>query len=308
MQTINYSAEPLARLYSWLPPGLAAETAVFLPDACPGKSPLPTGCAVHTHNPDWRRFAVSDCGCGMQLLRSSLAYADFRPAAWDALGVALRQRKGQLGDLGGGNHFLDALASYESDRLYFLIHTGSRAESGLVDQHVDAPGRFETEFARVVAWARANRDTVAAEVERQFGPCERVLDMAHNTFELQADGSVIIRKGAIRILPGQLAVLPSSMSGDVVLVRAAEGVRDALYSLSHGTGRTMSRGDARALSANYDFGRLRRSIYIPDYIADESLRTEAPYCYRSLDDCLALLGGLVCEVERFAVVAYLGHL
>jgi hypothetical protein len=72
MELINLSAEPIGRLYSWIPHDLAAEKIVFLPDACPGKSPLPTGTAVLTRQPKWRRFAVSDCGCGMRLLRSEL--------------------------------------------------------------------------------------------------------------------------------------------------------------------------------------------------------------------------------------------
>ena len=43
MEITNLSAEPLGKLHSWLPHDLQAEQVVFLPDACPGKSPLPTG-------------------------------------------------------------------------------------------------------------------------------------------------------------------------------------------------------------------------------------------------------------------------
>jgi len=72
MEITNLSAEPLGKLHSWLPHDLKAEQVVFLPDACPGKSPLPTGTAVLTRQADWRKFAVSDCGCGMRLVRSSV--------------------------------------------------------------------------------------------------------------------------------------------------------------------------------------------------------------------------------------------
>ena len=44
----NYSAEPIHKLYSWIPNGLKAEEIIFFPDACPGKSPLPTGTVVKT--------------------------------------------------------------------------------------------------------------------------------------------------------------------------------------------------------------------------------------------------------------------
>ena len=45
MEIVNLSAEPLGKLHGWLPHDLRAEKVVFLPDACPGKSPLPTGTA-----------------------------------------------------------------------------------------------------------------------------------------------------------------------------------------------------------------------------------------------------------------------
>ena len=91
MRILNLSAEPLGKLRAWLPHDLRAEHVVFLPDACPGKAPLPTGTAVLTRQPDWRRFAVSDCGCGMRLLRSRLGRSDLTPAAWDAVADALRR-------------------------------------------------------------------------------------------------------------------------------------------------------------------------------------------------------------------------
>src|SRR5512137_2040018 len=121
MQILNLSAEPLGRLHAWLPHDLHAEKIVFLPDACPGKSPLPTGTAVLTRQADWRRFAVSDCGCGMRLVRSTVPVADLDLERWDRLALRLRANKGRLGDLGGGNHFMDALAPYEEGPLWFLI-------------------------------------------------------------------------------------------------------------------------------------------------------------------------------------------
>ena len=137
MDIINLSSEPIGKLHSWIPHGLEADRIVFLPDACPGKSPLPTGTAVLTRQPDWRRFAVSDCGCGMRLLSSSVPPRDLDRGAWDELAKRLRANKGGLGDLGGGNHFLDALAPYHEGPLHFLIHTGSRSESGHVDALID---------------------------------------------------------------------------------------------------------------------------------------------------------------------------
>ena len=170
MDILNLSAEPIGKLYSWLPHDLVAEQVVFLPDACPGKSPLPTGTAVLTKQRDWRKFAVSDCGCGMRLLRSELEPAELTLGMWNLLADALRSNKGHLGDLGGGNHFLDALQPSNEEPLYFLIHTGSRNESGHVDDLVDQPAKFDSEFERVVRWAANNRAKIQEELESQLAP------------------------------------------------------------------------------------------------------------------------------------------
>ena len=308
MDIVNLSPEPLGKLYSWLPHDLRAEKVVFLPDACPGKSPLPTGTAVLTHQPNWRKFAISDTGCGMRLLRSSLHIDDLTADAWDAVADALRRNKGRLGDLGGGNHFLDALAPYGDDRLHFLIHTGSRAESGHVDPLVDNPAAFDAEFARVVDWALQNRAAIHDAVATVFGELELLLDLPHNTYEKLSDGGVIIRKGSVRVAPGDLNIIPSHMAGDVVLVRATDRVAESLNSLSHGTGRAMSRSACKPLAATYDFAQLRQQLLIPTGIQDASLRTDGPFAYRDLETCLALLDGFAEEVERFAVMGYMGHL
>lgn len=308
MKIINLSAEPLGKLYAWLPHDLSAESVVFLPDACPGKSPLPTGTAVLTRQQDWRRFAVSDCGCGMRLVRSQLRPDELTPEAWNEIADALRSNKGGLGDLGGGNHFLDALAPYGDDRMYLLIHTGSRAESGHVDNLVDNPEAFDAEFDRVVAWAKANREAIHDAVANVLGKLDLLLDLPHNTYEPLENGGAIIRKGSVHVKPGDLNIIPSHMSGEVVLVKATDKVQNVLHSLSHGTGRTMSRAECKPLADTYDFAGLRKRVLLPSGLEDSSLRTDGPFAYRDLDECLALLDGYIEEVERFTVIGYMGHL
>ena len=307
MKITNLSAEPEGVLRSWLPHTLRAKRVVFLPDACPGRSPLPTGTAVLTDQDDWRSFAVSDCGCGMRLLRSSLPSNDLTQELWDDISNRVRQNKGGLGDLGGGNHFLDALLPYGSDRLHFLIHTGSRRESGLVDDLVSKPALFDAEFRRVVDWAESNRSEIQSALEGVVGHLTLILDLPHNTFEKTEEGT-IIRKGSVNLDAGGLTIIPSHMSGDAVLVRATDQIKDALSSMSHGTGRTMSRSDAKGAATAYDFDALRKAVLLPSFLSDASLTTEGPFAYRDLDACMELISGLVEEVERFSVIAYAGHL
>ena len=308
MNLLNLSAEPEWRLRQWLPHSLEAEKVVFFPDACPGKSPLPTGTAVLTRQPDWRRFAVSDCGCGMRLLKSGLRAEDLTQDAWDAIADRLRKNKGDLGDLGGGNHFFDALASYEDEYLYLLIHTGSRMESGLVDAYVEQPGQFDREFDRVVTWARENRAAIHAAAEAELGTLQLLMDLPHNTYEPMQDGGAIIRKGAVHVKPGDLNIIPSHMTGDIALVRSTGLVSESLEALSHGTGRAMSRAECKPIADSFDFAAMRRKIMIASGIENSSLRTDGPFAYRDLDACLALLEGYVEPVNRFSVIAYMGHL
>jgi len=307
MKIINYSAEPIGKLYGWLPRDLKAEKVIFFPDASPGKSPLPTGTVVFTKQKNWRKFAVSDCGCGMLLVKSSVKRDEFKKEFWDKIYYDLKNNKNKLGDLGSGNHFLDALESYDDDYIYFLIHTGSRNESKIVDHLVEKPSKFDEVFKNVCSWAENNRLAIADIVSKYFGKLEIILDRDHNNFELTGDG-VIIRKGAIRINPNELAVLPSNLDGDVVLVKATNKVLDTYYSLNHGTGRVMSRSEAKLYSKNYDYVGLRERIYIPDMIKDASIKTEAPFCYRDLDDCLNLISDLIVIEKRFSPFAYLGQI
>ena len=303
----NYSASPTDKIRNWLPHDLDAEEVIFFPDVCPGISPLPTGTVVFTRQDNWRKFAISDCGCGMMLCKSEIAVKDFKKKDWDNIYRDLKNQKGKLGDLGSGNHFLDTLESYSNDRIYFLIHTGSRNESNIVDHLIDKPNMFDSTFTEVCDWAFQNRTAIKEIIEKYFGKLEVIVDKNHNHFEL-VEGGVIIRKGAVKAEPGDLVVIPSNLDGDVVLARATENVGDVFNSLNHGTGRVMSRSEAKEHSSLYDYDDLRRRIYIPKEISNASIKTEAPFCYRELDECIYLIRDLIKEVERFSPFAYLGQI
>jgi RNA-splicing ligase RtcB len=98
------------------------------------------------------------------------------------------------------------------------------------------------------------------------------------------------------------------MSGDVLLVRATDRVKDILNSISHGTGRKMSRGDCKPLADSFDFETLRKNVLIPSGIDNASLRTDGPFAYRDLDECISLIKDYVEPVTRFSVIGYMGHL
>ena len=70
----------------------------------------------------------------------------------------------------------------------------------------------------------------------------------------------------------------------------------------------MSRSDCKPQADTYDFAGLRKSVLIPSGVEDASLRTDGPFAYRDLDECLALIDDYVDVVSRFGVVGYMGHL
>jgi RNA-splicing ligase RtcB len=160
----------------------------------------------------------------------------------------------------------------------------------------------------VVNWAADNRAAIHEKLDLVFGSMEVLLDLPHNSFEQLDDGGVVIRKGSVRLLAGELSVLPSHLSGDVVLVKAKKKVTEILSSMSHGTGRAMSRSDCKPLADSYDFAALRRAVLMPSGVEDASLRTDGPFADRDLDECMSLIGGYVDVVVRFGVVGYMGHL
>lgn len=135
-----------------------------------------------------------------------------------------------------------------------------------------------------------------------------LLDLPHNTYEPLNDGGVIIRKGSVRLVPGELSVLPSHMSGDAVLIRANDRVGEILNSMSHGTGRKMPRSECKPFADTYNYEALRKAVFIPSGVDNASLRTDGPFAYRDLDECLALISGYVHVVARFGVIGYMGHL
>ncbi len=310
IQVVNLSGMPFGKAAALFDQRLKAEKIILLPDLCPGRGALPTGCAVlvdPAREPDWRRYAVSDVGCGICLHWSSLDRVEFekRRPSWDALASDLSGRAGALGELGGGNHFLDAVVD-AGQRVGFVVHSGSRDEGHDLGGLLAAPALFDRRFAEAAQWAADNRRAIAAAATRRFGKLEFALDLPHNTFEM-VGGKVLIRKGAMKLPFGGTGLIPSSMDGDMALVEGKPAMAELLDSMLHGTGRILPRGRAKMAAADYDFAGLRRKVYIPEAIKDASLRTEHPECYRPLDGHLQLLERYFEIKGRLKPIAYIGQ-
>lgn len=321
---LNLSGKSLEEALNLFPRNLAAEKVTLLPDFSPSEAGLPVGSAVVVNKfkvPDWRKYVLSDVGCGMQVLQSKeYTWEDFEDEAtrkytWDGVARILAKNKGEMGDLGHGNHFLDAAVdldeSDESRKLHFVIHTGSRNETKKVreawaNQEGFDPTNFDQVFQNAMSWARGNRDAIRKVLESMYGSLELILDIPHN-FYTQDEDRAYLYKGAVSLKPGELTIIPSSMLGDMVIVEAQEEIKTLGEVMSHGTGRIKSRG-AMKEEAFSNSSALRRMVYIPELIPNVSFANERPESYRSLDDVLALVSPFVKIKKTLTPIAYIGQL
>lgn len=222
---------------------------------------------------------------------------------------SIRRSEGVLefATLGSGNHFLE-LQSDEEDRLWLMIHSGSRALGQAIrDEHLSGAqvvdGRFralEAESERGAAylhdldWARryaaASRRAMAAEAEKVIHDAigagllwETSITTDHNHVAMEPHGDSnlwVHRKGAMALQAGELGVLPGSM-GTLSFHVEGRGCKEALNSSAHGAGRAMSRSEATRKISRAELQRQMRGIWFDWRLAD-AIRDEAPSAYKDI--------------------------
>lgn len=161
-----------------------------------------------------------------------------------------------------------------------------------------------------------------------------VYDVSHNMAQLenQLGGQVWVhRKGATRAFGprrmvgtpfarmGQPVIIPGSMGTASYLLVGSDQSEQALCSVNHGAGRTMSRTAAAGKSprrhgqpnrpaaiSDEDFRRSMEGITL---IAEDrsSVKEEAPAAYKNIDDVIEVVcqAGLACPVTRMKPLAVL---
>jgi tRNA-splicing ligase RtcB len=225
-----------------------------------------------------------------------------------SLASALRDEAAlQLGTLGGGNHFVEMQAD-ESDGLWLMIHSGSRAAGQAVKAHhlaratirsasmmaLDAAtddGRaylHDQEWAR--AYAHANRLAMAEQVvgalKLLFGiDAEQATTVTcdHNHVRAEAHfGEMLLvhRKGATPADAGAAGVVPGSM-GTASYHVEGRGCAESLRSSAHGAGRLLSRGAARERFTRHDLRRQMEGVWFDPRLS-EALREESPRSYKDV--------------------------
>lgn len=231
----------------------------------------------------------------------------------------------QIGTLGGGNHFIE-LCLDEADRLWVMLHSGSRNIGNRIGTYFISKAKEEIEAAglrladRDLAWlgegsqsfndyveavgwaqdyARSNRDVMMATVIgvlRETWPELRTLDVAvnchHNYVEREehfGERVWLTRKGAVRARKGELGIIPGSMGARSFIVRGL-GNPESFESCSHGAGRAMSRTAAKERFT------LEEHIAATAHVEcrkDTGVIDETPMAYKDIDAVMAAQSDLV---------------
>jgi tRNA-splicing ligase RtcB len=232
----------------------------------------------------------------------------------------------QLGSLGGGNHFIE-LTLDEADRVWIMLHSGSRNIGNTIGttaitlarrraerEHIHLPDRDlawlvegDADFDEYVEglrfaqdYAALNRDLmidlVLAALGRTFpGPIavrESAVNCHHNYAGIEAhDGQSmwITRKGAVSARDGELGIIPGSMGTTSYIVRG-KGNPAAYASCSHGAGRRMSRSEARRRFSRADLAAQTAGV---ECRKDAGVIDELPAAYKDIDQVMAAQADLV---------------
>ena len=274
---------------------------------------------------------------------------------------AYKSAGGQLGSVGGGNHFIEMQCDQETGEVFIMIHCGSRGYGwqmanhffyeGAKLRHLPA-GRREESWLRLDEplgkeyWAHhnsaanfavANRHVIVNGVREAtqeiFGADVHVYyEISHNLVQEETitlpDGTTkkgfVHRKGATRAFPaghpdlvgtkwettGHPCLIPGSMYEGAAVLFAQSDAHKSAYSVNHGSGRIMARGEAkRKLEHKQQFiddqmstvQRTFGGVAVEGVVSNHNHipLDECAHVYKDLD---AVLG--VLEAENIARVAH----
>ncbi len=237
----------------------------------------------------------------------------------------------QLGTLGGGNHFIELCLDTEA-RVWLMLHSGSRnIGKELAEIHMARARRLEhnqalrdrdlavflagtpemAAYRHDLYWAqeyaRVNRAIMLAlyqDVLRGFWPgiaFDDAVSCHHNYVAEEThfgETLFVTRKGAIRAGLGEMGIIPGSMGTKSYLVRG-RGNPQAFESASHGAGRRMSRGKAKA---KFTVADLRAQTAGVECRKDAGVLDEIPGAYKSIDEVMAAQEDLVDIVAELKQV------
>ncbi len=236
-----------------------------------------------------------------------------------------------LGTLGTGNHFIEVCLD-EADRVWVMLHSGSRGVGGRIGSYFIAAAKKEMErwfiqlpdrdlaylpegstlfedYVEAVGWAqrfaRENRNLMMAATLSamkaqpelpDFEVTDEAINCHHNYVarEKHYGASVFVtRKGAVRAGEGDLGIIPGSMGARSYIVRG-KGQPESFCSCSHGAGRAMTRTEAKRRFSVEDHAKATEGI---ECRKDADVIDETPMAYKSIDAVMEAQQDLVDVVH-----------
>lgn len=213
----------------------------------------------------------------------------------------------EFATLGSGNHFIEIQAD-EDDRVWLMVHSGSRALGQAIRDHhlaraqtvgsrfrvLEAQSAEGCEYLHDAAHARRYADASRRAMATQIGGVlartlraqicwETLITTDHNHVSLEHHAGCdlwVHRKGAMPARLGETGVLPGSM-GTLSFHVEGRGCEEALCSSAHGAGRALSRTAARNKITQRELQRQMEGIWY-DYRLADKLRDEAPSAYKDI--------------------------
>jgi tRNA-splicing ligase RtcB len=233
----------------------------------------------------------------------------------------------EFGTLGSGNHFIE-LQSDDDDRLWLMVHSGSRGIGPAIRDHhlkggedvggglrrLEAASELGIRYLHDATWARrfaeASRKAMATQVAELLADClgaqprwETLISTDHNHVAREPHGEQelwVHRKGAMSARCGETGVLPGSMGSPSFHVEG-RGHEPSLCSSAHGAGRAWSRCVARNKITRRELLRQMRGVWFDFRLADQ-LRDEAPPAYKDIRVVLRAQSDLVKVVRTLRPV------
>lgn len=249
--------------------------------------------------------------------------------------VAHRAPEKQLGSLGGGNHFIELCLDQE-DRVWIMLHSGSRGIGNKIGSYFIAAAKKDMErffinlpdkdlaylaegsenfgnYVEAVSWAQkyalVNRQLMMRAVLSALTKCnlpefhteDEAVSCHHNYISKEHHFGAdpwVTRKGAIRANKGELGIIPGSMGAKSFIVRG-KGNPESFCSASHGAGRVMSRTEAKKRFTVQDQEEATKGV---ECRKDAEVIDEIPMAYKSIDAVMKAQEDLVEVVHTLKQV------
>lgn len=236
----------------------------------------------------------------------------------------------QLGTLGGGNHFIE-LTVDEEERLWIMLHSGSRGIGNIMASFFIARAKTLAKengeelpdiylaslkegtedfdwYMKAAHWAQdyamANRQIILEDVLealRVLKPSTELEDEivnCHHNYVAQEEhfGETIwvTRKGAIRAGLGEKGIIPGSMGARSYIVEGL-GNEESFCSSSHGAGRKMSRTEAKK---RFSVNELKAQTKGVVCRKDAGVLDEIPKAYKSIEAVMAQQSDLTKTIHE----------